>query len=124
MVRYLLSACDGSEVAVVARRLSLRQLLPPKVSPFGDTTTDGGWAGLTGNQVWVPSSILGLLFAPIFANAASMVSLRCPSTIESLPGVPPDLSARVCACCASRCVAYATHFLEEPVFGWPRASDT
>lgn len=74
MVRYLLSACDVDGLKVVAARLSLRQLLPPNVSPFGDITTDGGWAGLTGNQIWILSSILGLLFAPIFANPNSMVS--------------------------------------------------
>ena len=74
MIRYLLSACDGSGLAIVAGRLALRQVLPPNVSPFGDITTDGGWSGLTANQIWVLSSILGLLFAPIFVNATSMVS--------------------------------------------------
>eukprot|EP00752_Nemacystus_decipiens_P016129 g14422.t1 len=59
-------------LAIVAGRLAVRQLLPPNVSPFGDITTDGGWSGLTGNQIWLLSSILGLLFAPIFANPTSL----------------------------------------------------
>lgn len=77
MIRFLLSACDADGLKVVAGRLALRRVLPPNVSPFGDITTDGGWSGLTGNQIWILSSILGLLFGPIFADVNSMVSAYC-----------------------------------------------
>lgn len=73
MIRFVLSACDVGGLAVVSARVSLRQLLPPNISPMGDITTDAGWAGLTGNQIWILSSILPLLFAPIFADVNSMV---------------------------------------------------
>ncbi|CAN0258856.1 unnamed protein product [Scytosiphon promiscuus] len=72
MIRFLLSACDDNGLAVVSARLSLRQLLPPNASPLGDITSDGGWGGLTGNQIWIISSILPLLFAPVFADVTSM----------------------------------------------------
>lgn len=73
MIRFLLDALEAAGVEVVAARLALRPLLPPNVSPFGDVTTDGGWTGLTGNQIWILSSVLSLIFAPIFADTKSMV---------------------------------------------------
>ncbi|CAN0213940.1 unnamed protein product, partial [Ectocarpus sp. 4 AP-2014] len=84
MINYVLSACNADGLAVVSARLSLRQLLPPNVSPFGDITTAGGWAGLTGMQKWILSSIFGLLFAPIFADVNSMEKYVRSAEIEAV----------------------------------------
>lgn len=75
MVRFLLSACNDDGLAVIAGRVALRQVLPPNVSSLGDITTDGGWAGLTANQIWIVSSVLPLLFSPILADVTSMVCI-------------------------------------------------
>ncbi|CAN0157912.1 unnamed protein product [Ectocarpus sp. 13 AM-2016] len=71
-VRFLLDVLDPAGLELVAARLALRQLLPPNASPIGESTTDGGWSGITANQIWTLSSILGLLFAPIFADGRTM----------------------------------------------------
>ncbi|CAM9163489.1 unnamed protein product [Ectocarpus sp. 12 AP-2014] len=63
---------DPAGLELVAARLALRQLLPPNASPIGEVTTDGGWSGITANQIWTLSSTLGLLFAPIFADGRTM----------------------------------------------------
>ncbi len=76
--RYLLDACNPAGLEVVAARVGLPQLLPPNATSLGDITCDGGWAGLTGNQIWTLSSVLGLLFATIFADVNSMVSASFP----------------------------------------------
>ena len=76
--RFLLDACNPGGLEVVAARVALPQLLPPNATSLGDITSDGGWAGLTGNQIWTLSSVLGLLFATIFADVSSMVSASFP----------------------------------------------
>ncbi|CAN0509634.1 unnamed protein product, partial [Ectocarpus sp. 12 AP-2014] len=84
VINSVLSACNADGLAVVSGRLSLRQLLPPNVSPFGDITTAGGWAGLTGMQKWILSSIFGLSFAPIFADVNSMEKYVRSAEIEAV----------------------------------------
>ncbi|CAN0448588.1 unnamed protein product, partial [Pylaiella littoralis] len=74
MIRFLLNALNTDGSALVSGRLKLRSIIPPNAEPLGDVTTDGGFSALTGNQIWVLSSILPLLFRPIFANHMSMVS--------------------------------------------------
>lgn len=74
MIRFLLNALNTDGSALVSGRLQLRSIIPPNAEPLGDITTDGGFSALTGNQIWVLSSILPLLFRPIFANHTSMVS--------------------------------------------------
>lgn len=76
-IRFLLDALDANGLKLVAGRVALRQLSPPNTSPLGDVTTDGGWSGLTANQIWTLSSVLGLVFAPIFADARTMVGAAC-----------------------------------------------
>ncbi|CAN0557555.1 unnamed protein product [Ectocarpus sp. 12 AP-2014] len=84
MINSVLSACNADGLAVVSGRLSLRQLLPPNVSPFADITTAGGWAGLTGMQKWILSSIFGLVFASIFADVNSMEKYVRSAEIEAV----------------------------------------
>lgn len=73
-MRFLLDVCNETGLEIVAARLTLRQLFPPNESSVGDITSEGGWVGLTANQLWILSSVLSLLFAPIFADVDSMVS--------------------------------------------------
>ena len=72
-MRFLLDALEPAGLEVVAGRLALRQLLPPTISSIGDVTSEGGWAGVTANEIWTLASILGLLFAPILADGRTMV---------------------------------------------------
>ncbi|CAN0025173.1 unnamed protein product [Ectocarpus sp. 12 AP-2014] len=84
MIDSVLSACNADRLAVVSGRLSLRQLLPPNVSPFADITTAGGWAGLTGMQKWILSSIFGVVFASILADVNSMEKYVRSAEIEAV----------------------------------------
>lgn len=74
MIRFLLQALNRDGSTLVAGRLQMAGMTPPNAEPLGDITTDGGFAALTGNQIWLLASILPLLFGPIFAAPKSMVS--------------------------------------------------
>lgn len=68
-----MDACEKKGLQVLAGRLAARGFLPPTASPLGDITCDGGWSALTGQQLWVLSSILPFLFQPIFSDPSAMV---------------------------------------------------
>ncbi|CAN0333982.1 unnamed protein product, partial [Scytosiphon promiscuus] len=58
--------------AVVRARFALRRMQPPNISPLGDFTTAGGFTALTGQELWLVSSVLPFLVAPIFDGPSSL----------------------------------------------------
>lgn len=64
---------DGARQSLGRARLATRRLLPPNVSPLTDITRPGGWTSLTGQELWILSSVFPFLTAPIFEDAASLV---------------------------------------------------
>lgn len=74
IMSWLLEALTGDGAAVVRTRFATRAMLPPNASPLGDITSPGGWSALTGQELWMVSSVFPFLMAPIFADAESLVS--------------------------------------------------
>ena len=70
---------------IVRARLAMRRLLPPNASPISDITKAGGWASLTGQELWLVSSVFPFLVAPIFEDSTSLVSWFLPSNPKLLP---------------------------------------
>ncbi|CAN0573983.1 unnamed protein product, partial [Laminaria digitata] len=70
--RFLKDALNKTGLALLAGRIALCPMLPPNVSPIRDITSEGGWAALTGQEMWMLSSIAGFIFQPIFADHTRM----------------------------------------------------
>lgn len=71
---FVLEALDPAGTEIVRARFAWRRMLPPNVSPMADITSAGGWAALTGQQLWLVSSIFPFLLAPIFSQPNRLVS--------------------------------------------------
>lgn len=74
VMAFVLDALDPQGSAVIRSRLAMRRTLPPNVSHMGDITSAGGWTGLTGQELWILSSIFPFLLSPIFDDPRSLVS--------------------------------------------------
>lgn len=75
VMTWVLDALQKDGTAVVRARFVKRRLLPPNISPLGDLTKSGAWAALTGQELWVVSSVFPIVMAPIFADARSLVRI-------------------------------------------------
>lgn len=71
---FVLEALAPKGSAVVRSRFAMRRMLPPNISPMGDITSAGGWKSLTGQELWLVSSIFPFLLSPIFDDSRSLVS--------------------------------------------------
>lgn len=68
-------ALEPAGIEIVRGRFAWRRMLPPNASPMPDITDAGGWAALTGQQLWLVSSIFPFLLSPVFASPDSLVSV-------------------------------------------------
>lgn len=74
VVGFCLDALTDDGKGIVRARFAKRAFLPPNASPMGDICNPGGFTALTGQELWTLSSIFHILFAPVFADADSLVS--------------------------------------------------
>lgn len=72
---FVLEALEPAGNDIVRCRFAWRRMLPPDISPFSDITSTGGWMSLTGQQLWLVSSVFPFLLAPVFASPDSLVSM-------------------------------------------------
>lgn len=72
---FVMEALEAAGTEIVRGRFAWRRMLPPNTSPLPDITQPGGWAALTGQQLWLVSSIFPFLLAPVFASPDSLVSM-------------------------------------------------
>lgn len=76
IMSFVLDALDAAGTEVVRGRFGWRRMLPPTTSPMSDITSAGGWAVLTGQQLWLVSSIFPFILAPVFSTPDSLVSVE------------------------------------------------
>ncbi|CBJ33751.1 hypothetical protein Esi_0588_0013 [Ectocarpus siliculosus] len=103
IMTFVLDALDSAGSEIVRGRFAWRRMLPPNVSPMADITSAGGWAALTGQQLWLVSSIFPFLVAPIFSHpnllddyVRAMVVAEVADRIDVNSGTPAGKAA-VCA---------------------------
>lgn len=77
----MLASLKDKGTAVVRARFASRRMQPPNISPLGDFTTAGGFTALTGQELWLVSSVFPFLVAPIFDGPSSLVS-NCAAGFE------------------------------------------
>lgn len=73
IMTFVLDALTPAGKDIVRARLAKRRLLPPTASPISDITKAGGWASLTGQELWLVSSVFPFVVDPIFEDGASLV---------------------------------------------------
>ncbi|CAB1118504.1 unnamed protein product [Ectocarpus sp. CCAP 1310/34] len=71
---FVMDALDPAGSDIVRARFAWRRMLPRNVSPIADITSAGGWSALTGQQLWIVSSIFPFLLAPMFSSPDNLVS--------------------------------------------------
>ncbi|CAM9353790.1 unnamed protein product [Hapterophycus canaliculatus] len=93
VMKFVLDALEGAGTAVLRARFSLRRMQPPNISPLGDFTTPGGFAALTGQELWIVSSVFPFLVAPIFDGPTSLdLYVRDGATREVAERIGADAS--------------------------------
>ncbi|CAM9285430.1 unnamed protein product [Ectocarpus sp. 13 AM-2016] len=97
---FVMEALDPAGSEIVRARLAWRRMLPPNVSPIADITSAGGWSALTGQQLWLVSSIFPFLLAPIFSSSdnlgryvRTMIVTEVADRISVDPGTPAGKAA-------------------------------
>ncbi|CBJ31050.1 hypothetical protein Esi_0230_0025 [Ectocarpus siliculosus] len=103
IMTFVLDALDSAVSEIVRGRFAWRRMLPQNVLPMADITSAGGWAALTGQQLWLVSSIFPFLVAPIFSHpnllddyVRAMVVAEVADRIDVNSGTPAGKAA-VCA---------------------------
>ena len=74
IMSFVLEALEPAGTEIVRCRFAWRRMLPPTTSPMSDITSPGGWAALTGQQLWLVSSIFPFVLSPVFSSPDSLVS--------------------------------------------------
>ncbi|CAN0366457.1 unnamed protein product, partial [Pylaiella littoralis] len=109
---------------VVRVRLAMRRVLPPNISPMGDITNQAGWSALTGQELWVLSSIFPFVVAPIFTDHLTLVANVKGAVISEVAlriGVDPDTAegkTQVCKAFRSlvKAVSWTSFLVRAPSF--------
>ncbi|CAM9467122.1 unnamed protein product [Ectocarpus sp. 4 AP-2014] len=103
IMTFVLDALDSSGSEIVRGRFTWRRMLPPNVSPMDDITNTSGWVALTGQRLWLVSSIFPFLVAPIFSHpnilddqVRAMVVAEVAGRID-VDSSTPDGKTAVCA---------------------------